>query len=108
MAGRGDIPARHSSGANKKPASEPAGNYLRWEMFRRSNSLGQCVGELDGVGMVALHAVKLVAAGQHAVEFVDEHGDRLVTFVSFDGRIHFRALDDDVPLGLEERAHLKA
>lgn len=51
--------------------------------------------------MVALHAVKLVAALEHAVEFIDEKGDGLVAFFGLDGGIHIGAMDLDVALRLE-------
>jgi len=60
--------------------------------------------KLDGVRMVAFYAMELVASLEHAVEFVDEHGDGLVTFVRLDGRIHIGAGDLDVALGGELHA----
>lgn len=51
--------------------------------------------------MIAFYAVQLVASLEHAVEFVDQHGDCLVTFIGLDGRVHIRAMDLDVALGLE-------
>ena len=51
--------------------------------------------------MISLHAVELVATLQHAIELVDEHGNRLVAFVPLDGCIHVRAMNLDVALGRE-------
>ena len=51
--------------------------------------------------VVAFNAVQLVASLQHAVELVDQIGNRLVTFVGLDGRIHIGAMDFDVTLGGE-------
>jgi hypothetical protein len=51
--------------------------------------------------MIAFNAVQLVASLQHAVELVDEHGNRLVTFLGLNGRVHVRSLNRDVTLGLE-------
>jgi len=51
--------------------------------------------------LVALYAVELVTALEHAVELVHEKGDRLVALVGLDGGIHIGALDLDVALCLE-------
>jgi len=51
--------------------------------------------------MVPFDPVELVTSLQHAVELVDQHGNRLVTLVRLDGRIHIRPLDLDVTLGRE-------
>jgi hypothetical protein len=57
--------------------------------------------QFDRVRMITFNAVQLVASLQHAVELVDEHGNRLVTFIGLHGRIHVRSLNRDVTLGLE-------
>ena len=51
--------------------------------------------------MIAFHALQLVTAAEHAVEFVDEQRDRFVTFVGFDHGVHVGTLNHDVALGLE-------
>ena len=53
------------------------------------------------MGVISFYAVELVATLQHAIELVDEHGNRLVTFVPLDGCIHVGAMDLDVALGRE-------
>src|SRR6188472_650114 len=57
--------------------------------------------EIDRARMVAFNAVQLMASLQHAIELVDQHGNRLVAFVRLNGRIHVGAVDFDVALGLE-------
>lgn len=51
--------------------------------------------------MIAFNAVELVAPLQHAIEFVDQHGNCLVTLVRLHGGIHIRALDLNVAFGGE-------
>jgi|SRR5687768_4969676 len=51
--------------------------------------------------MIAFDAVQLVTSLQHAIEFVDQHGNRLMTLIGLDGCIHVRALNLDVTLSLE-------
>ena len=53
---------------------------------------------------MTFHAVELVTAVQHSIEFVDEHGDGLVAFVGLDGGIHVGALYLDVAFRLELNA----
>src|SRR5579871_4053393 len=62
--------------------------------------------EFDGVGVVALDAEKLGAAGKHPVQFVGEQSDRLVAFLGFDASVHGRSVDRDVPLCLEARVDI--
>ena len=62
---------------------------------------GQRVGEVDGMRVVAFDSLQLMTAREHAIEFVDEHGDGFVALVGFDGGVHVRAVDDHVALGLE-------
>jgi hypothetical protein len=45
--------------------------------------------------------VQLVASLQHAIEFVDQHGYRLVTFVRLNGGIHVGTLNLNMTFGLE-------
>ena len=63
--------------------------------------LGNLRVDLDGVRMVAFDAVELMAALQHAVEFVDEHGDGLVALVGPHGSVQVGTVDLDVALGGE-------
>ena len=60
--------------------------------------------ELHGARMIAFNAIELVASLQHAVELVDQHGNRLVTFVRLHGRIHIGPLNLDVALSRELHA----
>ena len=57
--------------------------------------------KFDGVRVIAFYPVQLVASLQHAIEFIDQHGNCLVTFVRLNGRIHIWALDLDMTFGLE-------
>lgn len=66
--------------------------------------LGNLGREFDRVRMVPFDPVELVTSLQHPVELVDQHGNRLVTLVRLDGRIHIRPLDLDVTLGRELHA----
>ena len=61
--------------------------------------------EFDGARVVTFDAMQLVPALQHAIEFVDEHGDRLVAFVRLDGSVHIGTEDLDVTLSRELHAH---
>ena len=54
--------------------------------------------------VIAFHALQLVTAAEHPVEFVDEESDGFVAFIGFDHGIHVRALDDNVALRFEARA----
>lgn len=89
---------------NKKARRGTAGSQAE----RRDAWLDECFGnirvELHGARMVAFHPVHLVPSLQHAVEFVDQQGNRFVTFVRLHGRIHVGALNLDVPLGRELHA----
>ena len=51
--------------------------------------------------VVAFDAVELMAALEHAVELVDQHGDGLVALVGLHGGIHVGAVDLDMALGGE-------
>ncbi len=51
--------------------------------------------------VVAFDAVELMAALEHAIKFVDQHGDGLVALVRLHGGIHIGAVDLDVALGGE-------
>lgn len=42
-----------------------------------------------------------MASLQHAIELVDQHGYRLVTFVRLNGRIHVRTLNLNMAFGCE-------
>ena len=46
--------------------------------------------------MIAFHAVKLMAALEHSVEFIDQQGDRFVALIRLDRGIEVRALNLDV------------
>jgi hypothetical protein len=65
-------------------------------------ALNECRGDVgcdfDRARVIAFNAEQLVASLQHAIELVDQHGDRLVTFIGLDGRIHVGAVDLDVAL----------
>jgi hypothetical protein len=91
--------------ANKKPADCSAGSLKNFGCGKALTGLGQRVCQLDRVRMISFHAVELVAALEHAVEFIDEQGDRFVAFVGLDDGIHFGALDDHVSFRLEARRH---
>jgi hypothetical protein len=51
--------------------------------------------------MISFYAVELVATLQHAIELVDQHGNRLVALTPLDGGIHVRAVNLDVAFGRE-------
>lgn len=73
----------------------------KWMRQRLGERLGNLGVQLDRVRMIAFNAVQLVASLQHAIEFVDQHGNRLVTFVGLNGCVHVRSLYRDMTLGLE-------
>ena len=107
--GVGPVPSEVSTegvrSEQKKPAGEPAGGCeIKQRQARLRDRLRDRRVEIDGVRVVAFDAVKLVAALQHPVEFVDQHGDRLVALVRPDGRIHIGPVDLDVTLGRELHA----
>lgn len=51
--------------------------------------------------MIAFHALQLMTAAKHSVEFIDEEGHRFVTFVGFDDGVHIGALNHDMTFGFE-------
>ena len=53
------------------------------------------------MGVMAFDALELVAALQHAVEFVDQHGNGFVAFLRLDDRVHVGPLNFDMAFGLE-------
>jgi hypothetical protein len=87
--------AKKTRRADRRVKHDKSGGPALDERFR---DLGR---ELYRARMIAFNAVQLVATLQHAIELVDEHGDRLVTFIRLDRCIHVRALNLDVALGLE-------
>jgi hypothetical protein len=94
---------RPSDAGNKKPVA--LGDGLK-RAGVASDGFREGSVERGGVEVMAFGALQLMAAVQHAVEFVDEHRDGLVTFVGFDAGVHVGAVDGDVPFGLEARANV--
>ena len=86
----------------KKTRRRPAGdNWKKGVAAALRDGLRDRGVEFDRVRMITFNAVHLVASLQHAIELVDEHGNRLVAFVRLNGRIHVGALDLDMSLGRE-------
>ncbi len=64
--------------------------------------------EFDGVRVISLNAMELVASLQHPVELVDQHGNSLMAVIGLDDRIHIGPMNLDVALSLELHADRSA
>jgi hypothetical protein len=96
---------KHARARQKKTRPAGAGRVDGAKVIPNSREgFGNLRLELNGSGVVPFHAMELVASLQHSVEFIDEHGDCLVTFVGLDRGIHIGALDLDMALSRELHA----
>lgn len=92
----------------KKPAGEiPAGEDGK-DWGDSDHRFRQRRRELDGMRMVSLYAVELMASLQHAVEFVHQHGDGFVAVISLNDGVQIGPMNLDVALSLELHADRSA
>lgn len=93
--------ATRACSEQKKPAGETggfdrteSGAALR-ERFRNFSA------EFHRMRVIAFGAQQGMAFLQHAIQFVDQHGNGLVAVIRLNGCIHVRSLNLDMTLGLE-------